>query len=241
MMRKYGLPLCALLGVMIGVLAFIASARKLPPPRIPFPPPQPPYMHYIAGEGVVEAASENIQIGTPYNEICTDVYVVAGDFVKEGAPLFKLNVETLEAELYQAEMDRDYAIVEYENQRTQLSLYESVTDIRAVSENEYNQVYYAAEAAQVAIAQADARILTAQTFIDRSTIRAPVDGKFYRWRSAPENQPTSTHTATCLWSHSDRSVLPICESISTKMMRGVIKQARAPRHLSEATARFVLR
>ncbi|MES2273812.1 MAG: HlyD family efflux transporter periplasmic adaptor subunit [Chlamydiota bacterium] len=177
MYRKYLLPLIAVLGVTLGVIATIVSARKIPPQPIAFLPPSPPYAHFIAGQGTIEATSENIQIGTPFNEIATDVYVVAGDFVKEGDPLFKLNVETPEANLFAAEMDLAHAAVEYENQKTQLDLYDSLSDTRAVSKNEYNQVYYAAEAAKVAIAQAEANILVVQTIIDRSTIRAPLDGR----------------------------------------------------------------
>jgi RND family efflux transporter MFP subunit len=176
MFRKYALPLVALLGILIALAGVLWTARKIPPSPILFPPPNPPYANYIGGEGIIEASTDNIAIGTPYNEIVTDVYVGRGQKVKEGDPLFKLDVQTLEAELYQAEMDRDYAIVEYENQKAQLDLYDRLTDRRAISELNYTQVYYAAEAAKVAIAQAEARILTAQTFITRSTIRAPFDG-----------------------------------------------------------------
>ena len=177
MKHKYGLPLLALIGVLIAIFAVAMSARKIPPAPIPFLPPTPPYTTYIAASGTIESSSENIQIGTSIAEIVTDVYVTAGDFVKEGAPLFKLDTRTFEAELFQAEMDRALAVVEYENQKTQLCLYDQLTDRRAVSENEYNQVYYAAEAAKVAIGQADAKIEVAQSFIDRSTIRAPKDGE----------------------------------------------------------------
>jgi len=177
MKHRYGLPLLALIGIAIALFAVVISARKTPPVPIPFQPPVPPYTTYIAASGTIEASSENIQIGTSIAEIVTDVYVTAGDFVKEGAPLFKLDTRTFEAELFQAEMDRAFAVVEYENQKAQLCLYDQLTDRRAVSENEYNQVYYATQAAKVAIGQADARIETAQSFIDRSTVRAPKDGE----------------------------------------------------------------
>lgn len=176
MFRKYGPPVLAILGVVIGLIAIVMSSRRLPAPQIPFLPPVPPYPHFVVGAGMVEASSENILIGTSIIELVTDVYVRAGDKVKENDPLFKLDTRTYEAELLQAEMDRAYAVVEYENQKTQLDLYNRLTDRRAVSENEYNQVFYGAEAARVAIGQADARIETAQSFIERSTIRAPMDG-----------------------------------------------------------------
>jgi HlyD family secretion protein len=177
MLRKYGLPLLALIGVAIGLAAVVMSARKPVTPPIPFAPPIPPYTHFIVGSATVEAASENISIGTSIAEVATDVYVVAGDVVAKGTPLFKLDTRTFEAQLSQAEADRARAIVEYENQKTQLDLYDRLTDKRAVSENEYNQVFFATEAAKVAILQAEARIDTARTYIERSTLRAPMDGK----------------------------------------------------------------
>lgn len=177
MNRKFLLPAFAVLGILLGIGAVLLSARKHTPNPIPFPPPKPPFTHFIAGEGVIEASSENIQIGTPFNELCTDVYVAAGAWVKAGDPLFTIDTQTLEAQLCQAVMDREAAVVDYENLSTQLKLYDRVTDRRAVSENEYNQVYFAAESAKVAIQQAEARMGIFQTNIGRSTIRAPMDGK----------------------------------------------------------------
>lgn len=177
MLRKYGLPLLALIGVVLGILATIASAKKPVTPPIPFAPPVPPYAHFIVGTGSVEAASENINIGTSIAEVVTNVYVVAGDQVKQGAPLFKLDTRTYEAQLKEAETDRLQAVVDYENQKTQLDLYNRLSDRRAVSENEYNQVFFGAEEAKVRIFQADAKIETAMSYIERSTIRAPINGK----------------------------------------------------------------
>ncbi len=177
MIRKILLPAFAVVGVLLGIGAIVASSRKTPPNPILFPPPKPPFTHFIAGEGVIEASSENIQIGTPFNELCTAVYVAAGAHVNAGDPLFTIDIQTLEAQLCQAVMDREAAVVEYENQSTQLKLYDRVTDRRAISENEYNQAYFAAESAKVAIQQAEARMNIFQTNIERSTIRAPMDGK----------------------------------------------------------------
>lgn len=177
MYRKYALPFLALAGILFAIVAVVWTSHKIPPAPIVFPPPDPPYTYFIGGEGVIEASSDNIDIGTPYNEIVTAICVRQGESVKEGDPLFTLNVQTHEAELYQAKTDRDYARVEYENQKAQLALYDRLSDRRAVSELEYLQVYYAAQSAQTAVEQAEARILTAETFIDRSTIRAPRDGE----------------------------------------------------------------
>jgi len=176
-MRKYVLPAGAVLGLGIAVAMVVWSGLKTPAPPIPFAPAKPPYACYIAGSGTIEAESENILIGTPFNEIVTDVFVQAGSRVKKGSPLFQLDIRTFAAQLAEAKTRRAQALVDYENQTTQLKFYESLTDKRAVSENEYQQRFYAAEAARVAIAEADAKIRTAETFIERSTIRAPMDGE----------------------------------------------------------------
>lgn len=177
MLRKYGLPFLSAVGLLFAIFVVVFGARKEKRPPIAFPPPTPPYAHSIAGSGTIEAESENIFIGTPFAEIATDVYVKAGQTVDEGAPLFKLDVRTFEAQVLQAEIDREQAVVEYEKQKTQLDLYDSLDDRRAVSENDYNNAFFAAESAKVAIAQAEARIEVAQSFIDRSTIRAPMKGE----------------------------------------------------------------
>lgn len=177
MIRKYGLGLLALIGLVIALSMVVLSGRKTKAPPIPFAPPKPPYTSFIAGSGVVEASSENILIGTPFNEIATEVFVRAGDHVKKGTPLFQLDIRTFVAELNEAKARRAQAAVDYENQSTQLQFYDSLQDKRAVSETDYQQRFYAKETARVAIIEADTRIERAQTFIDRSTIRAPMDGE----------------------------------------------------------------
>ncbi|MCB1109780.1 MAG: efflux RND transporter periplasmic adaptor subunit, partial [Chlamydiia bacterium] len=150
---------------------------KPPIPPIEFPPPTPPYKHYVAGVGIVEAASEDLKIGTPFNEIVTGVFVKVGERVKKNTPLFQLNIETLQAEYEEAKKRRDVAQTKYEDQKTELSLYQSLKDKRAVSENELNKRYYATEAALNELKEAVASMEVIASRIDRSTIRAPIDGQ----------------------------------------------------------------
>ena len=176
MIRKYGLPLLALLGIFAALIAVFLSTRKPKTPPIPFLPPKSPYEYFIAGVGITEASSENIFIGTSIPQIVTDVYVTAGDFVKKDTPLFQLDIRTFEAELKEAEAAKLSATVEYENQKTQLDLYDRLTDIRAVSENEYNKTFFRVESAKASLFEAEARIEVASSLIERSLITAPMDG-----------------------------------------------------------------
>lgn len=177
MNRKYVLPTLALFGLLFALFMVFHGAKTPPIPPIEFPPPTPPYKHYVAGAGVVEAASEDIKVGTPFNEIVTDVFVHVGQIVKKDIPLFQLNIETLSAEYEEAKQKRDVAKVQYEDQKTELSLYQSLKDKRAVSENEINKRYYSTEAALNELKEAEASMEVIASKIQRSTIRAPMNGQ----------------------------------------------------------------
>ncbi len=61
--------------------------------------PFSPYKSYITGVGIVEASSGNISIGSPVNRIVDKVEVKAGQKVKAGQVLFRLESCDLKAEL----------------------------------------------------------------------------------------------------------------------------------------------
>ncbi|MCP5505066.1 MAG: efflux RND transporter periplasmic adaptor subunit [Chlamydiales bacterium] len=177
MSRKYILPALALFGLFFALFMVFFGMRSPPTPKIEFPPPIPPYKHYVAGAGIVESASEDINIGTPFSEIVTDVFVRVGAQVKKGEPLFQLDIRTLNAEYEEAREKRAVALINYEDKKTELSLYQSLKDKRAVSENTFNQVYYAAEAALKQVKELEATMEVIASRIERSTIRAPIDGQ----------------------------------------------------------------
>lgn len=177
MSRKYVLPALAFFGLIFALFMVFYGARTPPTPPIEFPPAIPPYKHYVAGAGIVEAASEDISIGTPFNEIVTTVFVKVGAEVKKDTPLFKLDTRTLNAQYEEAREKRDVALTHYEDKKTELALYQNLKDKRAVSENEFNQVYYGAESALKQVKELEATMEIAASKIERSTIKAPIDGQ----------------------------------------------------------------
>ncbi|QVL56283.1 MAG: efflux RND transporter periplasmic adaptor subunit [Simkaniaceae bacterium] len=177
MNRKYVLPTLAFFGLLFALFMVFYGAKTPPIPPIEFPPASPPYKHYVAGAGIVEAASENIKVGTPFSEIVTDVFVTVGQIAEKDTPLFQLNIETLNAEYEEAKQKRDVAKTKYEDQKTELSLYQSLKDKRAVSENEINKRYYSTEAALNELKEAEASMEVIASKIQRSTIRAPMNGQ----------------------------------------------------------------
>jgi multidrug efflux pump subunit AcrA (membrane-fusion protein) len=99
MFFKYGIP-----AIAAGALAFaVLSVRHMKPQQVeaapPLAPPSSEFERQIGGIGMVEAASENISIGTPVPGLVSAVYVRAGQAVRRGQPLMRLDDRDLGAEL----------------------------------------------------------------------------------------------------------------------------------------------
>jgi HlyD family secretion protein len=177
MVRKYILPTIAICGALLGLFIVFWSQRTVPTPPILFPPPRSPYTNAIAGAGIIESSSQNISIGTPFNEVIEKVYVVEGDHVNAGDMLFELDIRNFAAQLEVAEAQLQAARTDLEDKTTQFSFYERLESKDAVSEQIYEQFRFAMLQAQDAVKIAEENVTLAQSNIDRSQIRAPISGK----------------------------------------------------------------
>jgi len=175
--KKWILPTLAIMGALLALVVVVWSQRKQPVPPIPYPAPKSPYEYAIYGAGIIEASSENIAIGTPFTEPVVTIYVIEGDRVKAGDPLLKQDTRNLEAQRETAQSQLSLAEINCENYRIQFSFYERLTDKRAVSEQAYASAYYALLQAQEQVEVAQNQLFQVETDIERSTIRAPVDGE----------------------------------------------------------------
>jgi HlyD family secretion protein len=227
-MRRMLIPLVAVL--MLGfAVVHVVRART---PRDILPPPEPParstFTNAVAAVGLVEASSENIAISTPVSGLVVTVLAHAGDRVAAGQPLFALDDRDLQAELgvrratlavarqrlarLQAqprpeeipplEAKRQEAEAALGDALMQLRLIESVTDRRAIREEDLNRRRFAVEAARARrdearaavdllkagawppdvetaraeVKAAEAGVTRLETDIARLTVRAPVAG-----------------------------------------------------------------
>ena len=226
--KKYFLLILAGIGLIFSLYMVFFGVTRPPTPKIAFPPPTSPYDTYVAGAGIVEASSRNIVLGVPFVNIVAKIFVKVGDRVKKDTPLFQMDIRKLEADLIVAIAKKDIALSkytrlinlprieevypkedvanraknEYEDQKLQYELYESVKDKKALSLNELNQRFFAYQIAKyqykeakddlsllkagawkydlaiskMEIEEAIEEINSAKTQIDRSIIKAPVDG-----------------------------------------------------------------
>jgi multidrug efflux pump subunit AcrA (membrane-fusion protein) len=225
---KKTVPLLAAIALVFAVGAVVAMkpVRHAEPP--PSPPPAARFESAVGAVGLVEANTENISISTAVSGLVTGLYVHAGDRVKPGQKLFSLDDRDLQADLQvkRAALEAARArLAKLEEQprpeevppaearvreaqasladaEVQVKLIESVTDKRAVREEDVQRrrlAYNAAQArraeaeAQLAllkagawapdilaakseVAQAAAQLKLVETNMDRLTMRAPVDG-----------------------------------------------------------------
>lgn len=189
------IPVIALIGLIVAAFYIFT---QLPNRQIEEPEQEPPKATgeladaaRVAGVGLVEPASEVIDIGSALSGLVTDVLVQPGDRVERGQPLFVVDDRAVRANLREAEAairEARAAIGEAETARRtareQLALYEGLSDPAAVSRSEVIRVEGEAaaansrlELARARLAQAQARASTARTELGRLTVRAPIAGE----------------------------------------------------------------
>ena len=195
-LTKFLLPLLAAVALVFSVYHVVRSQQTVPKPPPPIEPPRTPFGHTVAGAGIVEAETENIAIGSALPGVVLEVYVPVekvGQRVNAGDKLFLVDTRALEATLKFQQANLAAAKAQLELNEATLRL-AKVTNSRfknlskensgAVSEMQLDQ-YKAQEdqavanidLARAAIGQAEAQIGQTKTDIDRSLVRAPVEGK----------------------------------------------------------------
>ncbi|MBA3863665.1 MAG: hypothetical protein C0517_06960 [Erythrobacter sp.] len=189
------LPIAALIGVAIAAWLIFFSQ---PDRSTAEPGKQPPKASgellnapRVAGAGVVEPASEVIDIGSALSGLVTDVRVQPGDRVAKGDVLFLVDARAARATLAQAEAaisEARAAIAEAQaaqkTARQQLDLYRQLDDPAAVSRSEVIRAEGDEAAAtsrlglaRARLAAAQAAASTARTEIERLIVRAPISGE----------------------------------------------------------------
>jgi multidrug efflux pump subunit AcrA (membrane-fusion protein) len=174
------------------MVAIVAAGDKSYPVAAPVAaPPAKPFAHVVSGAGLIEAASENIAVGTPLPGVVERVFVAVGQQVKAGEALFALDQRQVDAEIAAraaaVEVARtrigELQALEREAQ-DQLAKVRDLPDARAVSREEIVRREIAVQAAgarvkatQAALVQVQAELAAARTEKSRLTVRAPIAGE----------------------------------------------------------------
>jgi multidrug resistance efflux pump len=227
-MKRYLLPLSAAISLAYAVNYTLTRRPVRNHTSPPAPPPETTSDATVAAEGLVEPVSENVALSCAVSGLVTKLYVKTGDRVLAGDPLFSMDDRELIgdlgvkraaleaarsrlAKLEQAPRSEEVPPAEAKvaeatallaDAEVQVRLIESVTDRRAVREEDVQRRRLNFEAARARLAQAEKELalIKAGTWsadlaiartevdqaaaavrqdelnIDRLTMRAPVDG-----------------------------------------------------------------
>lgn len=177
MIRKYLLPLLALMGIALGIYVAFSGAKPVPPAPPVSVAPQSPYKEFVAGSGLIEASTENIAIGTTVPGVVARIYVEIGSAVKAGQPLFTIDDRTQLAEISLRDAAVKVAEAQLADARDSLAFTEHLTDKSIVSEEDTTKRRNNVRIAEAQLAQARIMLASAATELDKLTVRAPVDGR----------------------------------------------------------------
>jgi len=93
------LPVISLALLAFGINHINQRQREIPQTPPPIAPTTSPYLHRVAGAGLVEAATENIFIGTHLSGIVDRVLVKVGQRVQSSDPLFELDTRQIRSQI----------------------------------------------------------------------------------------------------------------------------------------------
>jgi RND family efflux transporter MFP subunit len=177
MIRKYLLPVLAVLGVCLGIVAALQSARKVVPTPMVSDAPTSPYQTFVAGAGLVEANTENIAIGTQIAGIVSQIYVQIGSEVKKGDPLFTIDDRATRALLATQLAAVKVAEAQLAEANYTNSISQGLVKGLVVSKEEAELAHYAVDIDTAQLNQAQALANQTATDLERLTVRAPMDGE----------------------------------------------------------------
>ncbi|MCX7337753.1 MAG: secretion protein HlyD [Alphaproteobacteria bacterium] len=203
-LKKIPLNLHTVLGIFaalgfLGMIHLVFLTSRNVPAGIPITqPPASVFQNFIAGEGIIEASSNNINIGCLVSGIVKDV-VDVGTKVKVGDPLFTLDQSQAKADLAlkQSQVDQSKAALKQAeavmtSSKTKYEIAKKITDKRAISrddylsrENQYSIDQAGYVTAQEALKVAEAQFQTSKVNLDALTIRAPIDADVLQVNISP--------------------------------------------------------
>jgi RND family efflux transporter MFP subunit len=189
--RNKILPALALLGLAVAAVVAVRQQRATPPAQPVAQPSRAPFAAYIGGSGMIEAGSDNVEVGAPAGGVVREVAVKVGQKVGRGDLLFSIDdrdaraaVALKEASLLKARAALEQSRANWRDYRTQYERMRGVTDLRAVSlddlEKRRNAELLAraeVKSAEADVAVAQAELDAARTALDLLTVRSPLDGE----------------------------------------------------------------
>jgi HlyD family secretion protein len=183
MIRKYILPILAIIGVVVAVFMVIQGNRT---PHVVAPvveAARAPFTSYIFAPGIVEAGTENIAVGTPVAGIVSVVYVKWGDRVRPGDPLFNIDSSDLQAQIPPALAKVEEAEASLAKVKNRLTVGEKMTPGISISAEDLENRHLDLRIGAAALASAEAQVEQIKAEVARRTVRARMSGRVLQMRT----------------------------------------------------------
>ncbi len=189
-MTRVALLIFAVLSVVYATFSVMRTHPRRVKSDPPVSPPVSRFERTLAGVGLIESSTENVAIGTQLPGVVAKVFVAAGGPVKAGDPLFQIDDRHLVAELEvrrAALTSAEAKVATAENALADAQdQYERAVVLRkskVSSSDEFARRDFARKSAEARlretraeIASAGAQIRATEIDIERSMVRAPMDG-----------------------------------------------------------------
>jgi HlyD family secretion protein len=177
MSRKLLLPLLALAGVALAVVAVIQDNNAATVATAPSPTAIAPFASYVEGTGITEASTGNIAIGTPISGIVKSIAVTWNEKVAAGAPLFTIDDRDVQARLLPAEAKVRQAEADLDKTKNLLKVAGGLAIGSSISKVDLDNRRYDVAIKEAAVSAAKAAVEQLKIELARRTVRAPVAGR----------------------------------------------------------------
>lgn len=181
--RRYITQILAACGV-VGAIVFSfthGESTHAPESHIALPPATP-FADTVAGTGIVEANTRDIEVGSYLSGIVSKLLVTEGQEVKEGDALFVIDPRESEANVAVTEAALLVAKAAEADALNELKRARSMKTGSSISKSEADKRRYAYEKAAAARQQAEATLQAAKIDLERHTITSPVTGTVLKVR-----------------------------------------------------------
>lgn len=197
---RYKLILAAMIGLIFAITFSLNSGiEKKNPYNSLKEPAASPYEHNIAGIGIVEASSGNINLGAFNPGIVRDVLVKEGDEIKKGDILFLQDQRSAKAslvaainELEMAKKELEMAKIESQEQKDRFNRAKGLKATNNISEESYESRKFSSQRADMdvilkdnKVKAAEQKVELAQIALDQTSVESPIDGIVLKVRIRP--------------------------------------------------------
>lgn len=166
----------AIAGILLAIVFSAITGRPSPPATSVQKPSVSPFSSYIAASGIVESIDKNIEVGSPEEGIVEKMWVVVGDSVHKGDPLFQIDTRPLKAKLRVQQAEVEVAKSTLEKQQDLFDRIQAVKNPQSVSREDFTTRENEMKIAQTKLKSAEAEMAQTRDLIEQLLVRAPKDG-----------------------------------------------------------------